>query len=394
MDIAQRIRRRRRRGVDRPIVLDYEPLNPVAHVQEPVGRGPILERLLDHLDPIFDGTLPPDVYVWGPPGSGKSAIVTALFDRLQSMTVQPHAVIHTSTRAQTVELPTFVYVDARDATSEFQLYHRVLQAVSTDDVPQQGVSTAELRSRLHDEISGSSGAVLAVDHVDELESLAIENVTRWFDPFGRTVALVLVGRTPGSDIREEWSDMEIEIPGYGQQVLIDVLMTRGSDALARDALQHSQARQIASWAGGNAHHALAALFGAADRADAAGVERIRDRDIEAGIDGVPSLSVSLGVVFALRENRQRILRTLLSLDEHERSSVTKTTEAIAQQEGIDLSPGTVKRFLYELAEIGVIERVSATETKGHGRPPSRVEPRFPTLVFERLYDLQSNRFGQ
>ncbi|QSG15420.1 Cdc6/Cdc18 family protein [Halapricum desulfuricans] len=387
MDLAQRIRRRRRRGADRPIVLDYEPLNPVAHVQEPVGRGPVLERVLDHLDPVFEGTLPPDVYVWGPSGSGKSAIVTALFDRLQSMTVQPHAVIHTSTRAQTVELPTFVYVDARVANSEFQLYHRVLEAVSSDDVPQQGVSTAELRSRLQDTVGGSSGVVLAVDHVDEPESLTTEQLTEWFEPFGHTVSLLLVGRTPGEDVHGEWPDEEIEIPGYGQQVLIDVLMTRGSDGLARDALQHSQARKIASWAGGDAHDALAALFGAADRADAAGVERIRDEDVETGIDAVPSPCVPLGVVLSLRANRQRVLRELLDLDSDERASVTTTTKAIAGIDNIDLSPGTVKRFLYELAERGVVERVSASQADGHGRPPSRVEPRFPTLVFRRLYDL-------
>lgn len=391
MDLAQRIRRRRRRGVDRPIVLDYEPLNPVAHVPEPVGRGPILERLLDHLDPVFDGTIPPDVSIWGPPGSGKSAIITALFDRLRSMTVQPHAVIHTSTRAQTVQLPTFVYVDARAAASEFQLYHRVLQAVSSDDVPRQGVSTAELRSRLHNAVGGSSGVVLAVDHVDEPDSLAAQALVDWFEPFGRSVSLALIGRTSQGDVREEWSGEEIEIPGYGQQVLIDVLMTRGSDALARDALQHSQARQIASWAGGNAHDALAALFGAADRADAAGVERIRDRDVEAGIEAVPSPCVSLGVVLSLRENRQRVLRELLDLDSEERDSVTATTKAIAAIDDIDLSPGTVKRFLYELAERGIVERVSTSRTDGHGRPPSRVEPRFPMLVFRRLYDLQSHR---
>ncbi|QSG06974.1 Cdc6/Cdc18 family protein [Halapricum desulfuricans] len=390
MDLAQRIRRRRRRGVDRPIVLDYEPLNPVAHVQEPVGRGPIFERLLDHLDPVFDGTPPSNVYVWGPPGSGKSAIVTALFDRLKSMTVQPHAVIHTSTRAQTVELPTFVYVDARTADSEFQLYHRALQAVSEADVPKQGVSTDELRSRLHEAIDGRTGIVLAVDHVGEPESLSVEDVTTWFESFGRSVSLVLVGRPPDSD-GEQWSDAEIEIPGYGQQVLIDILMTRGSDALARDVLQHAQARQIASWAGGDAHNALAALFGAADRADAAGVERIRDRDIQAGIDAVPTPCVPLGVVLSLRENRQRVLRELLDLDAEDRESVTTTTEAIAAIDGVDLSPGTVKRFLYELAERGVVERISSSRTNGHGRPPSRVEPRFPTRVFRRLYDLRTHR---
>jgi len=388
MDLAQRIRRRRRRGADRPIILDYEPLSPVAHVQEPVGRGPILERVLDHLNPVFEGTLPPDLYIWGPSGSGKSAMITALFDRLQSMTVQPHAVIHTSTRAQTVELPTFVYVDARVADSEFQLYHRVLEAVSSDDAPQQGVSTAELQSRLQSAVSGSSGVVLAVDPVDEPGSLTTQQLSDWFEPFGHTISLALIGRTPSEAVHDEWSGEEIEIPGYGQQVLIDVLMTRGSDGLARDALQHSQARKLASWAGGDAHDALAALFGAADRADAAGVDRIRDEDVQAGIDAVPSPNVSLGVVLSLRENRQRVLRALLDLDSEECASVTETTEAIARISNIDLSPGTVKRFLYELAERGVVERVSTARAEGHGRPPSRVEPRFPTLVFRRLYDLQ------
>ncbi|MEF8826090.1 MAG: AAA family ATPase [Halapricum sp.] len=388
MDLAQRIRRRRRRGADRPIVLDYEPLNPVAHVNEPIGRGPILERLLDHFDPIFDGTLPGDVYVWGPPGSGKSAILTSLFDQLRSMTVQPHTVIHTTTRAQTVELPSFVYVNARKAASEFQMYHSVLEALRSDDVPQQGVSTGELRSRLRQTISGSSGAVLAVDHVDESGSVTPKEITDWFDSFGRALSTALIGRTPPEDAVDEWDETEIEIPGYGQQVLIDVLMTRGSDGLARDALRHEQARRIASWAGGNAHDALAALFGAADLADAAGIERIRDSDIEAGIEAVPQPSVSLGVVFSLRENRQRVLRELLDLSEGARSSVTTTTEAIAAEQGIDLSEGTVKRFLYELAERGVVERISSKQTSGHGRPPSRVEPRFPTLVFRRLYDLK------
>ena len=56
---------------------------------------------------------------------------------------------------------------------------------------------------------------------------------------------------------------------------------------------------------------------------------------------------------------------------------------------MDLSESTVKRFLYELAEAGITERVTRPRsTREIGRPPSRVEPRFPTLVYRQLYDLQ------
>ncbi len=51
----------------------------------------------------------------------------------------------------------------------------------------------------------------------------------------------------------------------------------------------------------------------------------------------------------------------------------------------DTLPGP-QTVLYEMAESGVVDRVEATVTNGQGRPPSRVEPRFPPTAFRRLYD--------
>ena len=55
MDLKTRIRRRQHSGGDSQIVLEYEAVSPVAHVEEPGGRGPVLERLLDYLEPVFEG---------------------------------------------------------------------------------------------------------------------------------------------------------------------------------------------------------------------------------------------------------------------------------------------------------------------------------------------------
>jgi len=53
-----------------------------------------------------------------------------------------------------------------------------------------------------------------------------------------------------------------------------------------------------------------------------------------------------------------------------------------------LSGSTIKRFLYELAEWGILTRIQSPADHQPGRPPSRVEPNFPAPVFRRLYDLK------
>ena len=124
------------------------------------------------------------------------------------------------------------------------------------------------------------------------------------------------------------------------------------------------------------------------RSDQAGRSRIEKADVISALDEIPQPSVSLGRVLALPDNKQAVLRELVDLDEDERASVTATTEAISARPDVDLSPGTVKRFLYEMAEIGIVERVQSDVENRKGRPPSRVELRFPPTAFSRLYHLK------
>jgi hypothetical protein len=187
----------------------------------------------------------------------------------------------------------------------------------------------------------------------------------------------------------EYTGESIRVDPYQQQMLVDVLMTRASVGLSQQAIEHDLANEIAAWANGNAHDALAALFIATHNAESAGRTTLTRTDVETAIEEMPVPCVSLGIVLALPANRQAVLRELVDLDEEERSSVTATTAAIGGAENVDLSPGTVKRFLYEMAEAGVVERVQAATKGGQGRPPSRVEPRFPPTVFRRLYDLSA-----
>lgn len=393
MNIDERIDRRVRTGTEPGLVSDYEALAPVAHPDEPVGRGSVLEELLDALDPVFDDDLPPSIYVHGPSGAGKSAVVTTLVAHLDAQIGGDRATIGTATRVAEPRTA-FVYVDARVASTEFGLYRAILDALLDESIPEQGVGTDYLRDRLRDALAHRGRRlVVAVDHVGEPETFDLPDLA---DTLGddRSLSWIAVGDTAPSqlDFVAAVPETVVELPRYEGHALVDVLTERASVGLTRDVLSHGHVRQIASWAGGNAHDALAGLFGAAVTASAAGHDRLTDDDVETGTAAVPRGSVPLGRVLALSANRQRVLRGLLDLDDDERGSVEKTAGAIADLPAVDLSQGTVKRYLYELAEVGITERVRNDRAPGKGRPPSRVEPRFPTLVFRELFDANAGGY--
>ena len=385
MNLDERIERRL---ADREpgLVRNYEQLNPVAHPEEPSGRGPVLERLLDHLGPTFDGELPPPIHVRGPKGAGKSAVVSALFGRLSERTRRSRTAIPTTTRAGRESTPSFVYIDARYAGSDFGIYRTVLDGLVDETVPRQGIGTDRLRAKLSARLADDS-VVVAVDHVGEPGAYSRDEVEQLFEPLSEAVAWVTVGRESPSAI-DRPRVRTVEVGAYDDHALVDVLTDRTSAGLVHRSLAHEQVRRVVEWADGDAHDALAAVFAAADAARRDHQSAIRETDLEAGMDDVPWGSISLGRVLALRENRQRILYELVGLPSDERESVTTAAEAIARAPDVDLSPSTVTRVLYELAETDVVRRVTRDATSGQGRPPSRVEPRFPTRAFRRLFELR------
>lgn len=385
MDLETRIRRRQRREDSSRLVREYGLLAPVTHVPEPTGRDPTIERLLGHLDPVFDGELPENGYVFGPSGSGKSAVVTAVFDRLARLDARQRQPIHTSTRAQQTPLPASTYVDARRADSEFAIYRRLLNSLIDESVPRQGIGTARLRERLTDRLANCSpGLVVAVDHLDEPDTPALCDLDAVLSPLPSNVRWLAVGRTPPGDTDAPTRDVHtVEVEPYSRQKLVDVLVARAADGLWPPGLDHEHARRVADWAGGDAHDALAATFVAADRAERADSSSVGRTHVEAAIESYPEPSVSLGRVLALPANQQAVLRELVDLDSADRASVTAATEAVGATD-VDLSEGTIKRFLYELAERGVLARLERTPRDRKGRPPSRIEVRFPAAVFSRL----------
>ncbi len=378
MNLEERIARRRSAHRTSGIVVNRNHLSPVVHRAEPVGRGPVLEQLLDALEPVFDDELPEPATLVGPAGAGTSAVVTALFGALNERLGEPTRTIGTTTRAGSTGTVTwFVYVDTRRVGSPFAFYRTVLSMISPDSVPESGVGTDDLRERLCTRLSRPDRrAVVAVDHHDEPETLSYDRVQELVEPASESVSTLAVGQ----DEPESWRGTTVTAPAYRHHELVDVVTDRTSTGLTAGALEHETVREIAVWADGNAHDALAALFGAAVLAGEDDADRIERTHLERAMENVPDAGVHVDRTLSLSETRQRVLCDLIAVDAVDQPIREVATE-IADRSG--LTGGTVKRFLYELADRGVIERVPLP-TNGSGRRPSTVVPRFPTIVFRAL----------
>jgi Cdc6-like AAA superfamily ATPase len=392
MDLDERIRRRRSQGDVPQLVRDYDALSPVTHLDEPAGRGPVFEQLLDHLDPVFDGELPPNGYLYGPFGSGKSAVCSSLFAHLSQFATKTRSMIHTSTRQRSSQLPYFVDVDLRAASGRFAFYHHILDSLTSESIPEHGISTDELRERLHEHLEQSGvGGVVLVDHVGESTTIDSSSLVDLLAGLPSNMSWLGVSRRPPDEMPlTEYTATSIQIESYQKQMLVDVLMTRASKGLSEQQFSYERARQIADWAAGNAHHALAALFIAADRVNRDGRRQIAATDVTDAIEGIPDSSISLARVLSLPPNKQAVLRELVDLNLSDRNSVSETTDSISNAQRVDLTQGTIKRFLYELSECGILERVESSGQERKGRPPSRLEIQFPAAAFRRLYDLRNS----
>ncbi|MBB6645645.1 Cdc6/Cdc18 family protein [Halobellus ruber] len=382
MDLTERIERRRTRSSRNELVVDRDSLNPAVHLSEPVGREALFEAFLNAIDPLFDRAVPPNTYVWGPKGAGKSAIVTALLSALESE-MSGTDPFYTATRGASDHPEVrFVYLNARRARSRFQVYRELLDDLLVESVPERGVSTETLRGRIESVTSKSESILVAVDHLGEPTTVDLADLYSFFESF-ENLAWIGVGRTPPEELSFPMPEQQISVPAYTHE-LVDVLTVRGSRGLSH-TLDHGHAQRIAEWADGDAHDALAALFVAASTAEADGSTRVRDADVDAGIAAVPTGGVPIGRVLTLSQNEQQVVEQLLALSLDDEVRIEDAAGRIADR--TDLTDATVKRLLYELAQFGVLERrevpVGARIT---GRKPSGVGLNFSAQLFTALTD--------
>jgi len=131
--------------------------------------------------------------------------------------------------------------------------------------------------------------VVAVDHVGEPETLDSAAVFEQFEPFRSSISCLAVGRSKPADtaIADRQAIKRVHVEPYTQHTLIEVLTSRVADGRLRSATTAEGIKQIATWADGDAHDALAALFGAAVNVGADAETQIGESALATGMATVP-----------------------------------------------------------------------------------------------------------
>lgn len=380
MDLAERIQRRRNGRTKDALVVDWDALNPAYHFADPVGRAAVLEAALDGLDPIFDEELPPAIYLWGPGGGGKSAIVTALMAALEAE-LADRRVRYTATRGRSAMSGLrFVYVDGRRETTRFKLYHRILNEIRDDTVPQRGIGTDNLLADIEAEVGDGGGVLVAVDHVSMPGSMALAEVQDYVAAIDNARVLG-VGRMPPDRIGGTAPEVTVHVPAYDHE-LVDVLMVRGARGLSR-SLDHGLARRVAEWSKGDAHDALSALYLAAVYAEEADEDHLGHDHVDRAMSAVPRDGTSLSHLLSLSETERAVLCTVVRNARDADLQIDEMAGRIADDSS--LTKTTAKRLLYELAQEEVLERHQVTTGEDLvGRRPSRVRPTFAPELFAHV----------
>jgi cell division control protein 6 len=119
--------------------------------EEPVGRKPEIQRLVDVLQPSTERRKPENLYLYGPAGVGKTTCVKHVFDRLEN---------ESSTKA--------VYINCWQYNTRSSLLTELLLQLNYP-VPRKGKPVDELLSKLREWLNKNRGIVIALDEFDQLD---------------------------------------------------------------------------------------------------------------------------------------------------------------------------------------------------------------------------------
>jgi len=265
VNIDDRIERRLGYDVGAGVLVDIDAVSPMSHTESPVGRGPGIERLLDVFEPAFAGSLPPSAYVHGPKGAGNRRSSPRCFNGSHPTAAHAGRFRHRHERSSRRSPDSSTSTRGEHRRGSGSTTPRSTQSATTPS-PNTGSGTDELAESLREAVNTGPDLVVAVDHANEPETPSATTIVEWLTAVSDRVVPVCLGREKPAAI--EWEpDEVVAFEPYRRHVLVELLTSRCSTGLGRDALTHDQIREVSEWADGDAHDALAAVTGAAITAE-------------------------------------------------------------------------------------------------------------------------------
>lgn len=236
----------------RVLTADYLP-NKLVH------REGERQEIARNLRPLMEDSIPTDMLLHGPPGTGKTAMAKYVVEELEK-----EVSVNTS------------YVNCFSHKSRFEIFYELLNEKLK--VPRDSTSTEKVIDMFEEKVR-KNPTIIIIDEVDQIRDDEVLYELSRFQKAG----VIFIANDANTfshfedRVRSRISGVNrIRFKSYSKKQLTDILKLRRKHGLRKDSVKVSQLSKIASKAGGDARVAVNTLRLAARKAESQGLDKITD----------------------------------------------------------------------------------------------------------------------
>lgn len=270
-----------------------------------VGRIGERNDLVMELSPILMNSPVSSIFVYGTPGTGKTATTTQIADELRK-----------EASSMEIDLKS-IYINCSENRTEYAILTEMLSQISTETVPKLGWSTKKVLGELKNSLKETKSQVLVVlDEVDYLLKESGDNALYWLSRINTGTDAKVSSLVISNDLRvydylsprtqSSFGRVKIVFSPYSAPELKAILANRSSKAFVPRTVSPAALKKIAdteAQRGGDARKALEILDSCAKLALAQSKKSI-------GIDLVDEADKNL--------EQDQLIKTVTGLTKHQK----------------------------------------------------------------------------
>lgn len=240
-----------------------------------------IRRLAEIMAPVLKGSRPSNVFIYGVPGTGKTAVTKYVLGKVDS---------EGKKKGQTLNV---AFINCKNDDTNYRVIADLCESIG-EKVPFTGLSTSEVLRRFISIIDGSNRSLFVV--LDEVDTLVkktgddlLYKLTRINDKLSRT-KISIVGITNDlkfteyldARVRSSLGEEELIFPPYNAAELEDILTRRSRGAFHKGRLDEGVIKLCAALAAkehGDARRALDLLRIAGELAERGGDQRVSEEHV-------------------------------------------------------------------------------------------------------------------
>lgn len=336
-------------------------------------RDSQINSLVYALKPLVEGGKANNVFVFGPPGAGKTATLKYVVNQLKEF----------SARVRPVYLNCYGYNTRQSVLSE-------LTRIVERPVPARGMSTSELYQKVLEGLKFANFVpVLVFDEFDQLMendgNELMYDILRIPENGRVGVPVILISNDTSipsrldARVRSSFSHETVEFNPYSPSQLKDIIRERAALALVPNALSTEALHLIAGHAskrGGDCRVAIETLRKAARNAERSNASQISEEHVRAAFEDTETHAVQKSIPY-LSDSHKMVLKGLFLLGGKNVPSHDLYVKLASQ--GFGLSDRRIRELLVELEKRKAV--TTSTDVSGRGRT-KRITVNFSEQVME------------